>query len=167
MSRFVTDIFSKLTAQQKAFTDLSTGADKINTTELRKFIQPIVKTTAIYLVDRDYVLLDKAVVKKVLKNDGTDRYNYTKEGGDCDNFAITLLGRVKEMEILCDMKQGTAFGLVLGSIWVPGKEEPVNHAMNCFVYKDKNDAMRFKLIEPQNDKLIEHDERNKYWLILM
>lgn len=172
MSRFLTNVVSKITAQTKSFKDLETDAVEIGSQDLYKFFNGLnlkfQPSGFVYLSDVDYYLLDKALLKSILRSDGTDRYVYRKEGGDCDNFAKVLLGRINEMEILCDLKRGTAFGYVSGLIYLPDKPEPVSHAMNCFIYKDKKSGdLKFKLIEPQSDKFIDHDERNLYKLILI
>ncbi|MHA1867407.1 MAG: hypothetical protein ACTSXD_05020 [Candidatus Heimdallarchaeaceae archaeon] len=89
--------------------------------------------TQMYFFDNSYNLTNVNEIENFLKSDKLDWVNYKKEINDCDDFAIRLWGRFKEIG------EGFCFGLgVSGS-----------HAFNIFV----DDDFRVWIIEPQTDKI--------------
>ena len=166
MKRYFNNPISKIRSQRRArCVNLKKNTKSIGSSELYNLVraQAFAPGHAISTDDNVYLLLDEKVLKKMLKRDGTDKLKYRKEGGDCDDFAEILNGRVKEQAMLCDFDKGAAFGTVAGQLYEVGQENPVNHKMNIVVTTKRE----VWLVEPQNDKWFRPDKRNEYWYIIV
>ena len=127
----------------------------ISSIELAKLI-PIKRldTNTIYLIhplkhltDYNYFLPNKKQVEEFLKYDLTNYKQYKKESFDCDDFALVLLGKLK------NHFKGFAFGFGMSD----------SHAFNVFIDNEK----QLWIIEPQNDKIFKYDKNNKKYKLNM
>jgi len=98
------------------------------------------KCNVLELSDRKYEIAPKSEYRRFLKYDDTDRYVYTSDWFDCDDYSVHLHGN-----ITIPYWSRLAFG----EIWVhTGKG---GHALNLFV----DSEYKIWLVEPQNDKIFE------------
>lgn len=107
---------------------------------------------AIFLSDMNYWTTNIEEIKRFLSLDDSDKYNYTVEKFDCDDFSYRLMGQFSV--------PGWS-ELPFGIIWVGIKDG--GHALNCFV--DINREVW--LIEPQNDKVFRIPKDWTPWLVMM
>lgn len=168
MKRYFRNPVSKFRSQKRArCVNLAKRSEAVEGREIFQQVknQCNVDGKQVSISDRQYALLDEKVLKKALRRDGTDKFTYTKEGGDCDDFAQILCGRVKEYAMLCDFKAGAAFGVCAGELWAVGQKDGgmVKHAMNIVVTAER----QVFLVEPQTDKWYRPDPRNVYWYIII
>lgn len=163
MKRFTNNPIKKLRAQGRA---LASRPDKNSvdsgSAEVRKLIgqQTGIKPNRVWTDDRKYFLPQKKTVESLLWWDGTDKYQYGREGRDCDVFANILLGRVEEACMLNDCKRGMAFGTAYGDFIFGGKQTGP-HAVNICVTADR----AVWLIEPQSDQWYRPHQDNTYQMI--
>lgn len=120
--------------ESKTASILPTSTERIDYRDLYALLRAEAPKAEIFLSDRDYLLCNKADIVRFLVQDKTNKYEYTKNAYDCDDFSYRLLGQFS-IPGWSDL----AFGI----IWT-GK-----HAMNCMVTEDNV----FYLIEPQTDTL--------------
>jgi len=113
---------------------LPTSTERIEYGDLYALLRAEAPLAELFLSDRSYLLCNKADITRFLVQDKTNKYEYTKEKFDCDDFSYRLLGQFS-IPGWADL----AFGLV----WTD------RHAMNCMVTEDGT----FYLIEPQTDTL--------------
>ncbi len=95
----------------------------------------------IRILDRHYKLINKKEIEKFLKSDNVSFNKYKKEIYDCDDFALVLLGRIK------NKFHGASVGLAISK----------THAFNFFIDENK----KVWIIEPQTDKIINPNSKLK------
>jgi len=110
------------------------------------------KDTTIYLVDRDYHLIDEEEMERFLIEDKTNLAKYVAEYHDCDDFSFRLMGQVS-----IPGWSDIAFGIIFAQTPQGG------HAVNCFVSNEEE----VLLIEPQNDKIFKKPLDWKVFFCLM
>ena len=115
------------------------GHGVIFANEIQKLI-PSAKKDKIYLTnpdltiaDKTYILPRKEQIENFLLSDSTNRYKYQTEMFDCDDFAMVLLGRLRERF------PNFAIGFAASG----------EHAFNFFI----DNTRKLWLIEPQTDKI--------------
>lgn len=106
----------------------------------------------IYMSDEYYLKESKKALAEFLVKDFTDKYIYTKEITDCDDFSFRLMGNASFGDL-----EGTAFGI----LWA--KVPNGSHAVNCFV--DNN--LEVWIIEPQSDSIFPLPEDWEPYLVIM
>ena len=112
------------------------GLEDIGYEEIYSILKAEFPKASIILADRDYKTVTKEELIRYLKYDLTDSYKYVPEYYDCDNFSYHLFGSISNPEW-----GSLPFAIVFT------KTSNGNHAVNCFVDKERNVWM----IEPQND----------------
>lgn len=168
--KFFKNPISKARAQRRAIlTDITQGGQDLDGRDLVELLRGIVggkDDVYIARADRDYRTVDESVLHAFLRGDGTDAYRWTPEGGDCDDFAAILLGRIREAQMLASSDRAMAVGEVWAlSFWLeePGKppKQTDPHAMVFAVLNDR----RVVLIEPQDDKIYPLTSKSSVYFI--
>jgi len=115
------------------------GYGVISSSEIQKLL-PSAKKDKIYLTnpdlaiaDKTYILPKKEQIEAFLKQDKTNLYKYQPETFDCDDFAMILLGKLRENF------PNFAIGFAASE----------DHAFNFFIDCHK----KVWIIEPQNDRI--------------
>jgi len=108
---------------------------------------PKLSPSSVFMADETYVLPSRAEVEKALQDSKIDKYVYTDELWDCDNYALLLHAYVirKRYE---DFRKGKlakeqCYSLAFGQIWTD------IHAINIALTYDED----ILLIEPQTDEI--------------
>ena len=111
--------------------------------------------------DSDYGILRKSDVERFLKSNKVDKLKYKAESFDCDDFSRALTGDFVQWYSKGDVEGGAAFGYLYGQIyWSPDDpNEKVKYHAICFFIDEKEKVW---LIEPQNDKMYEPNQRSIY-----
>lgn len=145
---------SKFRAQRRPLrADVTSGGEEIDGPELAAILREAFGAEDVYLAraDRHYTTVDEATLRAWFRTDGTRRYRWKAEGGDCDDFADIAIGRVREAQMLGSRGRAVALGRIWAldfSLEAPG--EPVKltgpHAMVFAVLKDRSVV----LVEPQD-----------------
>jgi len=118
-------------------TTLPKSNEIITLTELATMLHSKYQEASIHLSDSTYLLCDYDDVALFLAQDQTNKYGYSLEDYDCDDFAYRLMGQfsIPDWSNLC-----------LGIIWT------ATHAFNLFISEDRE----IFFIEPQNDTISEN-----------
>ncbi len=99
----------------------------------------------VYVIDEKYNLTNIKNIQKFLLKDLTNYKNYSAEKSDCDDFAIKLWARFKELH------PNFALGFAISN----------SHAFNIFI----DDQLKIWIIEPQTDRVFEYKNvKSKYKL---
>lgn len=115
------------------------------------------KPQNIYIADNKYVSHSLSKMKHILSLDDTDKKKYFEDYSDCDDFAATLYGRMKERH------GNTTFGMA----WVYWKKSDghfAGHAVNVY-YCNQYDTTY--IIEPQSDKIFIKPNNWKVLFVIM
>jgi len=110
------------------------SSKRITYEELHKLLSKKFPKASVYLSDKDYLLCSYNDVAVFLASDMSDRYEYSEESFDCDDFSYRLMGQFStpKWSDLC-----------FGIMWTS------DHAFNIFVGEDK----KIFFVEPQNDEI--------------
>lgn len=102
----------------------------------------------IFIMDNEYYAIDNNVdIVEFLRKDNVSEIPYEIDFFDCDDYAITLMGNIKQA------KHGIAFGFIIV------RKGDNTHAMNFFV----DNQNRIWLVEPQNDSIILYKDVKEYY----
>lgn len=104
----------------------------------------------IRMADKAYWFCKESDIVPLLYDSYINRYEYTLDLFDCDDFALVLHAFVRQEQYKQKWKAPMAFG----EIWLPSR----SHAIN-FVRVVGPD--RYLLIEPQNDNISEWSVNEK------
>ena len=88
------------------------------------------------IMDNEFTLLPDRVAKQIIIKDETNTFRYTKETGDCDNFAFELRSAFGR------------FGYACGVLIVKPEGWATTHAVFFWI----NQSKQVRVIEPQTDK---------------
>ena len=99
----------------------------------------------IWMPDRSYYLPEKSEVESIAKKTYFEKYAWTKEIFDCDDFATIFLAWAKQQRYCGEHTHSIAFFMCAGTKF-DGKN--TGHAINGAVCQEG-----VYLIEPQNDKI--------------
>ncbi len=167
MSRFLKNPVSKFRGTFRPLCiNLPKDSVAIQGAELRTVLVNALTATDVQILimdDEQYFMPRKDAILKLLSHDGTKHYVFKSEGGDCDNYARVLCGRVQELCFVCDCKAGPAFGTAQGNLFIPSKNAFERHALNIVVCSD----LSVWLAEPQSGTLYKPHPDNKYDLIVL
>jgi len=131
--------------------------ESISGITVRDAIKRDLSPTQVYMADNKYVSYSLKRIKWLLSLDKTDQRIYVPELYDCDDYAATLYGRMKE-------RHGNA---TFGMAWVFWKKENgkhAGHAVNVY-YCHEYDITY--IIEPQNDNIFMKPENWKVLFVIM
>lgn len=124
----------------------------IDKAALKKVIKDTTAASHVFLSDRTFQTCPLSELKRFLKANKTDLFNYEAEEFDCDDFSYRLMGQmsVPGWSHLC-----------FGICWTK------KHAFNVFY-----DGTDIYVVEPQNDLIIKYDDiqrerYEKFYMIVM
>jgi len=111
------------------------------------------KVTEIKLYDDKYRIYRNEDISKWLSEDNTKLHQYIADFYDCDDFAITMLGKIK-----------VAFpGLCIGEVLVSWDDNTGWHGHDVIGFIDEN--KKFRYIEPQSATIFTRPENwNRDWV---
>lgn len=98
------------------------------------------------ILDSRFKAVDLNTWKLILERSRIDKYRYTNNIKDCDNFAAALFGTIP-------LEYGVnTVGFVI--------DYSGQHAYNSLVYYESDrEDLRIALVEPQNDQFVTTDDR--------
>jgi hypothetical protein len=124
--------------------------DKITSKELRCLLKIHCTDDAdIFLADSRFKLADIHTLQKFLAWNQIDKTQYKKTIYDCDDFAESLKGDVRDWDS----------HLAFGTAWI--HRENGNHALNITVTKNR----KLVFVEPQTDKMSEVSGKQIYYVV--
>jgi hypothetical protein len=103
----------------------------------------------IFLADGRYKLADIHSLTDFLRWNQVDKKHYLKTIHDCDDFAESLKGDVRDWDS----------HLAFGTAWI--HRENGNHALNITVTKNR----KLVFVEPQTDQMTEVSGRQIYYVV--
>lgn len=111
-----------------------TSTKRANIADIYNIVKGVYPSCNLYLSDGDYLLCSYDDIAFFLAQDETNKFEYSAEDYDCDDFSYRLMGQfsIPKWSDLC-----------LGICWTQ------THAFNCFITEDKD----LLFIEPQTDEI--------------
>ena len=151
-------------AEQAILVDVTTDGQAMTGEEMVAALRAVVGPNVyISASDRTYLKWDRRILDAFLERDGTDRYPYTAEGGDCDDFSYILKGRTSEAMMRASASTPMVLGLVSGRFKL-GDAPLTGMHMMCFAVLNGGELV---LIEPQNDRIYPFTDESKVVMILV
>jgi hypothetical protein len=127
-----------------------TSTEEITSEELRALLEIYSTPDAgIFLADNSFKLADIETLSRFLAWNQIDKKQYKKTVYDCDDFAESLKGDVRDWDS----------HLAFGTAWI--HRENGNHALNITVTKNR----KLVFVEPQTDKMSEVSGRQIYYVV--
>jgi len=158
--------FRKIAAAEQAFLiDVTTDGQPIPAKEMVAAVRSVVGENAfVYAVDSEYLMWERRILDAYLERDGTDRYPYKAEGGDCDDFSFVLKGRTSEAVMRASGSKPMCIGLVVGRFKLGDAEKLTDMHMMCCALLNGGELV---LVEPQNDRVYPFTADSKVVVVLI
>lgn len=128
-----------------------TSTEEITSEELRALLEIYSTPDAgIFLADNSFKLADIETLSRFLAWNQIDKKQYKKTLYDCDDFAESLKGDVRDWDS----------HLAFGTAWIH-REGQANHALNITVTKKKE----LVFVEPQTDEMTPVSGKQIYYVV--
>ena len=135
----------------------------IKSAEVRKIVNEqlgnkLDNTFQLYIADDKYYCPSVMDTKDVIKQSSVDRFEWTSERFDCDDFALVLKADFAKNAYKNGKRRAAhCFGIVWGML-------PGPHAINWVINNDR----KLRFVEPQNDRIFFPRKKDKdIWFMLV
>ncbi len=135
----------------------------VNQVEIDKILSSNGITVGCYYTDENYNTLDRADFKRVANATCVMLNEYKIESADCDDYAMVMLGRMREHYGRAKSLTGTCFGYVHGDLrLLPGDGERL-HAVNWFISEDR----RLMVYDPMWNEIYPWTPSMTAWVMIV